>query len=71
MPSMKKVIYTIELMDPDTGYWKAHKAFVKDETNPDGDQDAEDYRTEQIRLGIPVEYIRVASSNVNFSVSAP
>ncbi len=71
MPAIKKTIYTIELMDPDTGFWKASRAFVKDETNPTGDQDAEDFRVDQIRQGIPAEYIRVASSAVNFSVSAP
>ena len=71
MPALKKVIYTIELMDPDTKFWHASRSFVKDESNPDGDQDAEDYRVEQIRQGIPAEYIRVSSSNMHFTVSAP
>ncbi len=71
MPVLKKTIYTIELMDPDTGWWKASRTFVKDETNPNGDQDAEDYRVDQIQQGIPAEYIRVASSNMHFTVSAP
>jgi len=71
MPALKKVIYTIEIMDPDTKFWKAMRSFVKDEENPDGDQDAEDFRVARIHDGIPSEYIRVSESNMHFTVSAP
>jgi hypothetical protein len=71
MPALKKTLYTIELQDPDTGFWHAAKTFIKDESNPNGDQDAEDYRVDQIRQGIPTERIRIMDSKFNFSVSAP
>jgi len=69
MARLKRMIYTIELLDGHN--WIGHKIFAQQEDDDDVEVRAEDYYNSMINKGIPASHIRLEKSLININRPMP
>jgi len=65
MPRLKRMLYTIELLDGNV--WRGHKVFAQQEDDDNVGERAEEYYNTMINEGIPASHIRLEKSLINLN----
>lgn len=69
MARLKRMIYTIELLDENV--WRGHKVFAQQDDDDNVEIRAEGYYNDMINKGIPASHIRLEKSLINLNRPMP
>jgi len=69
MAHLKRMLYTIELLDGNA--WRGHKVFAQQEDDDNVQERAEGYYNDMINKGIPASHIRIEKSLINLNRPMP
>lgn len=69
MAQLKRLIYTVELLDGQN--WRGHKVFAQQDDDDNVQERAEGYYNDMITKGIPASHIRLEKSYINLNRPLP